>query len=241
MQKLVLLCVLVISAGPALGQVSLLDASLFARPQASLVAPNTQNGASDTTVGSLFNGRAEGGLFSKVERVVAPRQGKLGLTGRRGLEGLRDLIGKAEAGRAWYDAVQHGARIKPPKPPTQMTIAEIYAWIDATPGQPHAIGLYQFIPPTLRSVVRKTGVPVTARFTPEVQDALADVLFRDAGIDQFLAGKISQTRFMNNLAKIWAGFPTSNGQSYYHGYAGNFATITWAEFERAMTQIFRRG
>jgi hypothetical protein len=36
------------------------------------------------------------------------------------------MIGRAESPRAGYDAAQHGARIKPRKRPTDMTIGEIY-------------------------------------------------------------------------------------------------------------------
>ena len=82
---------------------------------------------------------------------------------------IRNIIGQAESPRVGYDAVQHGAAIKPPKRPTDMTIGEIYDWITATPGQPHAIGRYQFIPDTLRRVVTKwvpnavTALPRAAR------------------------------------------------------------------------------
>lgn len=220
---------------PSLALANFLEASLFARPDAPI--------AGGTGVGSLFSGRDEGGLFAPMKRrsTTGADRSRYSFALNAGVQGLRDLIGRAEAGRANYDAVQHGARIKTPKPPTQMTIREIYDWIDATPGQPHAIGRYQFIPPTLRRVVQITGTPESARFSPEVQDALADVLFSDAGIEDFLAGRMTQTRFMNNLAKIWAGFPTSSGRSYYHGYAGNYATITWAEFKAVMDRIFPRG
>jgi hypothetical protein len=42
------------------------------------------------------------------------------------------------------------------------------------------------------------------------------------------------------LAKIWAGFPTSTGRSFYHGYAGNYATISWNEFDHHMASIFKQ-
>ena len=155
-----------------------------------------------------------------------------------GVAGLRDLIAIAEAGPAGYDAVVWNARVKPPKPPTAMTIAEIYRWIDQTPGQNHAIGRYQFIPKTLRRVVAVAGVSTDDVFTPQVQDRLSDVLLADAGLSQFMRGEMARVTFMNNLAKIWAGLPNSTGKSHYHGYAGNKASISWAKFERAMAQIF---
>lgn len=151
---------------------------------------------------------------------------------------LKQLIGVVDAGPMDYDAVQHGARIRPGKPPTQMTLSEIFRWIDATPGQQHAIGRYQFIPDTLRYVVRASGMDLQTRFSPQVQDVLADILLEDAGIVDFTQGRISRHRFMENLARIWAAFPTASGRSHYHGIAGNRAVISWAEFDTHMRQIF---
>ncbi len=176
---------------------------------------------------SLFRGRSGGGLFAPI--LKAPPSVKR----------LLDLIASAEAGKAQYDAVQYGATRKPPKKPTSMTIAEINAWIDATPGQPHAIGRYQFIPATLRRLVKHQGVKPQARFTPELQDQLAHQLIEEAGYSAFLASEMPRKTFMLNLAKIWAGLPVSSGKSYYEGYAGNSASLTWAHFDTEMKRIFR--
>ena len=185
----------------------------------------------------LFIGRASGGLFSEWRP-----QGSMFEKAGKGLHGsdvqmIRALIQEAESRKDGYDAVQHGARIKPQKRPTQMTLTEVFAWIDATPGQPHAIGRYQFIPETLRRVVAKTGVKLSQRFSPQVQDQLADVLLAEAGLHQFLAGQLERKSFMNNMAKIWAGLPNSKGKSHYDGYAGNKAAVTWARFDAVMAQI----
>ena len=153
---------------------------------------------------------------------------------------LKSLIGLAEAGPHGYDAVQYGAKVKPSALPTQMTIGEIYQWIDDTPRQQHAIGRYQFIPLTLRNLVHELGLSHDTRFTPQVQDRLADILLEDAGFSAFLKGKISRHQFMENLARIWAGFPTSTGRSYYHGNSGNRAVITWNEFDAHISNIFSR-
>lgn len=185
--------------------------------------------------GSLFAGQADGGMFA---RAVAPPAVTSAVLRGSGVQGLRLLISQAESRRDGYDAVQHGAKIKPGKRPTQMTLGEIYTWIKDTPGQPHAIGKYQFIPPTLRRVTAVAGVREGDRFTPALQDRLADVLLRDAGIVAFRAGTLSRHAFMNNLAKIWAGLPNSSGKSHYHGYAGNKAAMTWARFDAEMARIF---
>ncbi|HKL68165.1 MAG TPA: hypothetical protein VJ897_00690, partial [Salibaculum sp.] len=126
----------------------------------------------------------------------------------------------------------------PPGPPTALTLAQIDAWIAATPNQPHAIGRYQFIPDTLRRLVRAEELPPQTVFAPGVQDRLAMVLLREAGLEDFRTGDLPRSRFMHNLARIWAGLPLPDGRSYYEGYAGNSATMTWADFEGGMARIW---
>lgn len=159
-------------------------------------------------------------------------------TAQSGIHGLRSLIGWAEAGRAGYDAVVLSARIKPENPPSQMTLHEIFLWIERTPRQNHAIGRYQFIPSTLRRLVTKLDISHSQRFDPILQDRLANALLVEAGLAEFLQGTLSRKGFMNNLADIWAGLPTSNGKSRYHGYAGNKAVISWHRFSQAMALYF---
>lgn len=174
--------------------------------------------------------------FAGRGRVTAAELGSVG--GNTPVARLKSLIAVAEAGPKGYDAVHVGAKRRTPKRPTQMTLAEIDAWTRATPGQPHAIGRYQFIPSTLRALTRRAGVSKSARFSPKLQDAFADILLADAGLQKFQRGQISLRRFMNNLAKIWAGLPTSNGKSHYDGYAGNRATITLSYYRRQMKTFF---
>lgn len=193
-----------------------------------------QSGAKpNASSASLFVGQAEGSLFAALPgRLDAPlRRG--GTKAAR----LRNLIARAEAGRAGYDAVQHGARVKPPKRPTDMTLQEIYDWIAATPGQPHAIGRYQFIPATLRHSAKRLDMPPSTRFNPATQDRLADLLLGDAGLMKVKAGEMSVDTFMLNLAKIWAGFPIPSGRSYYDGVAGNKATMSFEAYARQVRGI----
>lgn len=229
---------------------SLFRDSTFTNHRSALV-PAEPVGAPPTrmvSAPSLFIGQTEGGMFEPFPvraaafpvptDVASAARAPTGTLGGTPVARLRHLIAQAEAGRAGYDAVQHGARIKTPKRPTDMTIAEIYQWIDDTPGQPHAIGRYQFIPATLRRLVRASGIPTGATFSPAVQDALADILFVEAGYSRFTAGRMPREEFMHNLAKIWAGLPLPNGKSYYQGYAGNKATMSWAYFNGEMARIF---
>jgi hypothetical protein len=43
---------------------------------------------------------------------------------------------------------------------------------------------------------------------------------------------------MKNLARIWAGLPLPSGRSYYAGYAGNKATMSYARFEAGVRAVF---
>ncbi|MCF2905676.1 hypothetical protein L0666_11820 [Octadecabacter sp. CECT 8868] len=188
---------------------------------------------------SLFSPDPQIGFFAPLpERAARPEAPAITATGTTPVDRLLSLIASAEAGAAGYNAVQHGARIRPTKPPTQMTLGEIYQWIRATPGQPHAIGRYQFIPSTLRRVAAERGFGPETQFTAGVQDALAVVLLEDAGLSSFQRGDLGQRQFMHNLAQIWAGLPLPNGRSYYEGHAGNSATMTWAAFDGGMARIW---
>lgn len=218
------------------GVTSLLDNGQMGQGRGALFASPKQN--TNAASGSLFVGKSKGGMFAERPAHVPyfPEATGMGLQGRD-IDVIRALIQAAESRRDGYNAVQHGARVPPPRAPTQMTVAEVFKWIKDTPGQPHAIGKYQFIPQTLARVVRKTSTKGTERFSPAVQDRLGDVLLAEAGLAQFRKGTLSRTAFMNNLAKIWAGLPNSSGKSHYDGYAGNKASISWARFDAVMKAI----
>jgi muramidase (phage lysozyme) len=187
--------------------------------------------------GSLFAGRGAGTL-------IGERPGH-DLLGRSATSGpgapmrarLRDLIARAEAGPAGYDALQGGAHRPSPRRPTRMSLREIFDWIDATPGQHHAIGRYQIIPATLRRMVARAGLDPGTRFDPAVQDRLADLPLADAGLDAVRRGEITLDKFLLNLAKVWAGLPTPSGRSYYHGVAGNRAVLSYDSYTNAVDEI----
>lgn len=220
-----------------------LATSMFADAARSEPAPLSMNDI--TSVGRVEFGLASD-LLHPLVLAKSPREDGAGrapfISSRSGDQAarLRELIGYAEAGRAGYDAVQHGARTRPAKRPTDMTIGEIFAWIRATPGQPHAIGRYQFIPATLKGLVRRAGITGQERFSPALQDHLANLLLLDAGFEAVTSGRMSDRRFMYNLSGIWAGLPLPSGRSRYDGYAGNRATISWQTYRTEVSRIFSR-
>lgn len=154
------------------------------------------------------------------------------------LANLRSLISAAEAGSADYDSVQLGATVKPEKLPTSMTIDEIRAWVAATPGQSHAIGRYQFIPPTFERLASLTASGGTEVFSADLQDRWADILLAEAGYVSFFAGDLTPETFMDNVAAVWAGLPLADGTSAYEGIAGNHATVSRAAYAQGMAMIF---
>jgi hypothetical protein len=231
---------LVMPSGGLAEQTPFIQTSSKDKDTRALISFTPSSNANDGA--SLFTGRGKG------ISLLAPYRSQRNQIARNRFQSvgdpqiaeLRDLISQAESRQAGYDAIQHGARIRPKSNPTSMSVGEIYRWISATPGQPHAIGKYQFIPTTLRRLVDYLNVGSEEVFTARLQDRLADVLFVEAGLVALRDGLMTRHQFMNNLAKIWAGLPTETGKSYYDGYAGNKASMTWAHFDTEMARIFRR-
>ncbi len=154
------------------------------------------------------------------------------------LANLRDLIASAESGAGGYDAVAYGADVPLPAQASRMRLGEVQAWVQATPGQNHAIGRYQVIPKTFDRLAKATDSSEHAPFDAKLQDRWANVLIEEAGYSAFLAGEIGPGTFMDRLAHIWAGLPLGNGRSAYEGIAGNRATISRAAYARGIAQIF---
>ena len=102
---------------------------------------------------------------------------------------------------------------------TDMTIGEIMAlqaerpgmsneeWISQ--GRLHAVGRYQFIGATLPGVVARAGIPVTAKFTPDVQDKLGLQLLKESGIGAWVGpsdrATLSERAIVEQARKAKAG------------------------------------
>ncbi len=60
-------------------------------------------------------------------------------------------------------------------------------------------------------------------------------LAREAGLEAWQAGRLSDDAFAHNLSRIWAGLPAdASNQSYYEGVAGNRATADWTQVTTAL-------
>ena len=91
-----------------------------------------------------------------------------------------------------------------------------------------AIGRYQFLDDTLDGLVDRLGLSGAELFTPALQDRMALELARDAGMEDWISGRISDEHFAANLSQVWAGLPRDeSNQSYYAGTQGNRATVDW--------------
>ena len=129
---------------------------------------------------------------------------------------LLDLIGKHES-HGDYNIVYGGKHVNL----TDMTVDQVLQWQRnyVNQGSPSsAAGKYQFIRGTLSSLKRELHLTGNEKFTPELQDRLATALLERRGYSDYLSGKISATKFMNNLSKEWASLPKDHtGRSYYEG------------------------
>jgi conjugal transfer mating pair stabilization protein TraG len=91
-----------------------------------------------------------------------------------------------------------------------------------------AIGRYQLLDDTLNVLVDRLGLSGAERFTPALQDRMALELTRDAGMEDWIAGRVRDERFAANLSQVWAGLPRdASNESYYEGIQGNRATVDW--------------
>lgn len=80
-----------------------------------------------------------------------------------------------------------------------------------------AVGRYQIVRTTLRSLRKELGLTGKERFDKDMQDRLAMALLERRGLSKWRAGTMSDTQFLNSLAQEWASLPTSKGKGHYKG------------------------
>lgn len=113
---------------------------------------------------------------------------------------------------------------------TKMTLNQVYDFqqqMVQSGKESSAVGRYQYIRKTLVNTAAQMGLdPNTTVFDQKTQDAIATQTLRSIGLDSWLAEKMSDEEFLNNIAKIWAGIPTTSGISAYAGVGSNKAGTT---------------
>ena len=80
-----------------------------------------------------------------------------------------------------------------------------------------AIGRYQIVRTTLRKLKKRMGATDDMVFDKNMQDRMAMELLKGRGLEDWQAGRMSDSKFINGLAKEWASLPNSSGRGHYKG------------------------
>ena len=76
-----------------------------------------------------------------------------------------------------------------------------------------AIGAYQMLYP--EKAAKALGINLSSKFTPAVQDRLAEYYLDLAGRQQYLNGTISAVDYNNGIARQFASIKATNGMGVY--------------------------
>jgi len=127
----------------------------------------------------------------------------------------------------------------------QTTIREILA--AQAKGQLFAVGTYQFIPSTLKSLVKQSQISLDSYFTKAVQDRLAILILENKRpqVGKFLSGKNTNINeaaqeLAREFASIGLAYPEAGrkvGESRYSGLAGNAASISPSQVKSALNLV----
>ena len=105
-----------------------------------------------------------------------------------------------------------------------MTLRELHAFQQkhgARAGS-SAAGRYQIMGFNTFPYAKKAGLNVDKdTFSPENQDKMGIVFLRECGLENWLAGKLSNDAFLDKIAGVWAAFADSKGNSQYAGVGHN--------------------
>lgn len=212
-------------------------------------------GVAGTILGEILMGgffsRGGGGFFASGADAIATDQGASAqaVTIGGGVGALLDTIAAAEVGRGGYDTPSSFTQIQPPKPLSQMTVAEVQAWQNQNRqagARSTAAGRYQIISPTLNDLVRRGVLSPGERFDAGAQDRAALALAERRGLSDFQQGRLTREQFGQNLSMEWAGLPAfiqdkrgrpAQGQSYYEGDGLNAATVSLDTILQALRGI----
>ena len=100
-----------------------------------------------------------------------------------------------------------------------------------------ALGRYQIVRTTLRTIRKTLKLPATTLFDADMQDRCACYLLGLRGVDKYLAGRLSEDTLINNLAHEWASLPTVSGKGVY---AGQSAAVKPDRVRQALAAVKRR-
>ncbi len=127
---------------------------------------------------------------------------------------------------------------------TEMSIADVLSWQEdfVAAGHPSsAVGRYQIISTTLKSLVQQLDIDTNQPFNETMQDKMAVALLERRGATEYVNNQIDGRQFAAELAKEWAALPKIIGdrpeQSYYAGDGLNKALVGVDEILRAVNAV----
>lgn len=159
---------------------------------------------------------------------------------------LLDLIGLAEGTdrrRSYNETLGYGAYTGGDVNLVAMTLKQIDALQTKMLKHPNnslnssAIGRYQIVRTTLRTIRKTLDLPASALFDAAMQDRCACYLLGLRGIDKYLASRLSEDTLINNLAREWASLPTTSGKGTY---AGQSVAVSPDRVRQALAEVRSR-
>ncbi len=138
--------------------------------------------------------------------------------------GIKQVILKAESDGNYNDVYGTSRKI----PLTSMTLDEVMALqgrMKKAGAASTAVGGFQFLNSTLTDLKKNLKLTGDETFDESLQNQLADALLQRRGFGEYLKGNIGHKELVNNLAKEWAGLPTTSGKSFYEGDGLNHSNV----------------
>lgn len=153
---------------------------------------------------------------------------------------IKELIGQKES-NGNYNRLVGGKGTPKEAPITEMSLGEVLKYQESMEKNGHkstALGKYQFINKTLKSIVEKNprDFPLDEPFNEARQELAANILLERRGWEKFASGEMSDKEMAVELAKEWASMPVPEamkgnerdvkaGESYYSGDGKNKSGI----------------
>lgn len=147
-----------------------------------------------------------------------------------------------------YQSVVHGGSYKAAtgRAITDMTIGEILSAGQGTgmdKARIYVAGKYQFATETLRGLVKAEGIPLSTKFTPEVQDMLfsAHLKRRAPSVYAYATGKSDSysAKDWNTVAAEWRSMPDTSGKTYQDKWSGSNRVAHTVEQTKAALEASR--
>lgn len=208
------------ATGSAPAQASTRPSAPAAKPSAPATAPSTSGPAVNEL--GRFAQSAYGQLLAKGE---GSRYGYDAYNA-----GTKGTPIKINSKGEKYQSVVHGGSYKAAtgRAITDMTIGEILSAGQGTgmdKARIYVAGKYQFATETLRGLVKAEGIPLSTKFTPEVQDMLfaAHLKRRAPSVYAYATGKSDSytAKDWNTVAAEWRSMPDTSGKTYQDKWSGS--------------------